>query len=1342
VLTLERQGGADAVDLFEGSGALSLAGNGDVVIGGTAVGTWSTATAGRLQITFNADATPALVDQVAQSIAYRYAGDAPPASVTIGWTIGDGNTGIADQGAAGVPLTDIGSVTVNLTAVNDAPILDPTPSPVLDAILEDAGGPVNGVASGTLVSDLVGGITDPDLTPERGIAITGADASQGTWWFSTDGGANWSALGTPGENAARLLAADGNTRIHFQPNADWNGELASALTIRAWDLSAGSNGGTADATGAGGTSPFSAAADTVSLTVTPVNDAPTLAGLPAATTFTEGGTPALISPSAALGDIDSPDFGGGSITVTITQNGEGTDILAVRHEGTGAGQIGFDGTDVTYGGTVIGTVSGGRNGQPLVIGLDADATLEAVRALTRNLTFESSSSYPGNLDRTVRIDVIDGDGRTNGGADDAHADTVVRVQRVNDRPALSGLGGSVIYGEGLPAIVLAPGAGLSDAELGTRDNWSGAVLTLAREVGGVPAPDAQDRFGATGTLQFTDGGNVTVAGVTVGTWSAPAAGQIRIVFDADATTALAGQVLSQITYANDAQSLPGSVSIGWSLSDGNTGDADQGTGGALAGTGSVTVVFGAVNDPPANTAPAAVTTNEDTPFTFTGADRIRISDPDAQNAPVQVRLIATGGTITLSGTSGLTFTTGDGTADPAITVTGTIADINAALEGLVFTPGQHLGEPASLRIVTDDLGNTGSGGALQDDDTIAITVTPVPDAPMLAVETAVVTEDRSVPLSISPALVDTDGSETLSIEISGIPAGATFANTAGDTLVPSGGTLTLTPAQLAGLRITPPPHSDVDFALTVTATATETANGTSAATVRTLPVQVEAEADAPLLTVGTATGGEDSRIPLSITTGLVDADGSESLSIVISNIPAGSILTNAAGDTLTPVNGTLTLTPAQLAGLGILPPADRDTGFTLTVTAISTEAANGDEARTVRALPVDITPAADAPRAMDGLPDRVTIEEDTISYALPAGLFQEVDTGDTVTISARLAGGGALPSWLRFDPAKGTFTGSPLRGDAGTYLIEVIATGTDGLAVAVPYTILVNPAPQVVMPDPPRPADPVPPPAGQPGGNPGDPFPPLITGPGNGDGYGSGPVLSDLPRMRDPNALLSQGGLDFGSFNSRLDLLLVGSPGNRVVLPEINTTFQVPRTIFRHSNPSERLAFEARRPDGEPLPSWLRFDPETLTFTGTPPASAQGGLDVVILAKDTRGNQASAPFRITVTRDIRDGVIQGQAVPQPAASGEAPAPQDQDPQGGQESGQEGEPPQPSPSPEASTPDRRASAEPGSSEGAPALSAQIRLVGRAGLYAEGRALLGSLADAPDPEPQREARRASA
>ncbi len=85
-------------------------------------------------------------------------------------------------------------------------------------------------------------------------------------------------------------------------------------------------------------------------------------------------------------------------------------------------------------------------------------------------------------------------------------------------------------------------------------------------------------------------------------------------------------------------------------------------------------------------------------------------------------LTATNGTLTLSGTSGLSFTVGDGTADATMTFTGTIANINTALNGMTFTPTLGFSGAATLTITSDDLGNTGSGGAHTDTDVVNIQV--------------------------------------------------------------------------------------------------------------------------------------------------------------------------------------------------------------------------------------------------------------------------------------------------------------------------------------------------------------------------------------------------------------------------------------------------------------------------------------------------------------------------------------------------------------------------------------------------------------------------------------------
>lgn len=130
------------------------------------------------------------------------------------------------------------------------------------------------------------------------------------------------------------------------------------------------------------------------------------------------------------------------------------------------------------------------------------------------------------------------------------------------------------------------------------------------------------------------------------------------------------------------------------------------------------------NQPPVNTVPGAQNTNENTAlyFSSTSGNQISVSDPDAGNNPLQVTLTATNGAISLIGTTGLTFTDGDGTNDTTMTFSGTQANINTALNGLAFEPPPGSTAAASLTITTNDQGFTGSGGALSDTDIVNITV--------------------------------------------------------------------------------------------------------------------------------------------------------------------------------------------------------------------------------------------------------------------------------------------------------------------------------------------------------------------------------------------------------------------------------------------------------------------------------------------------------------------------------------------------------------------------------------------------------------------------------------------
>ncbi|RUT06030.1 hypothetical protein DSM106972_032360 [Dulcicalothrix desertica PCC 7102] len=165
----------------------------------------------------------------------------------------------------------------NLTpGSNTAPTLTDT-NVTLNTINEDASFPSGAV--GTLISSLVSlgsNVNDPDNEAVTGVAITAANASNGTWYYSINNGANWNILGTVSNSSARLLAADANTRIYFRPNSNFNGTISNAITFRAWDQRFGANGDSIDTSSNGSFTAFSSATDTASITVNAVNDAPVI----------------------------------------------------------------------------------------------------------------------------------------------------------------------------------------------------------------------------------------------------------------------------------------------------------------------------------------------------------------------------------------------------------------------------------------------------------------------------------------------------------------------------------------------------------------------------------------------------------------------------------------------------------------------------------------------------------------------------------------------------------------------------------------------------------------------------------------------------------------------------------------------------------------------------------------------------------------------------------------------------------------------------------------------------------------------------------------------------------
>jgi len=243
---------------------------------------------------------------------------------------------------------------------------------------------------------------------------------------------------------------------------------------------------------------------------------------------------------------------------------------------------------------------------------------------------------------------------------------------------------------------------------------------------------------------FTSGGNVNIAEDS-GAYSAAWATAIS-AGPADEST----QTLSFIIQSNTNPSLfsagpsiaadgtlsftpaadaPGTATLSVVLmDDGGTANGGQDTSAPV----SFDIIVTPVNDAPVNTVPGGQTVDEDTDLVFSAGNgnALSVADADAGAGDVQLTVSALNGTITPVGGSGAAVS-GSGTG--SATITGTLTQVNAALDGLKYKGNLNFNSTRgseTLTLLTDDQGNTGSGGPLTDTDTVGITVNAVNDPPI------------------------------------------------------------------------------------------------------------------------------------------------------------------------------------------------------------------------------------------------------------------------------------------------------------------------------------------------------------------------------------------------------------------------------------------------------------------------------------------------------------------------------------------------------------------------------------------------------------------------------------
>ncbi|PWC19071.1 hypothetical protein DDT52_12275, partial [Brenneria roseae subsp. roseae] len=437
-------------------------------------------------------------------------------------------------------------------------------------------------------------------------------------------------------------------------------------------------------------------AATVSVSVTAVNDAPEILATGNSPTYTENGSAVDLFGGVLISTVESGQ--------TVTQF-----TLTVSNLTDGSSEILMvDGTSLSLTNGNSGTTA--ANGMDYSISvIDGTATvtlsksggvsMSAATGLIDGLAYQNSSDNPTAANRIVTLtSITDNGGTSNGGVDTTFLaiSSVVTVIAINDAPTIT-----------LPAVinvnedVVTPITGISFADVDSGN----ASVSVAFSVG-------------SGSLAAASGSGVTVTG--------SGTGQLTLVGSiADVNAFIAA---SNVTFTT-ASHATGNVTLTVTIDDGgNTGldPGNSGTDSSEAATSTLTLTVTAVNDAPVNNVPGAQNVAQDGILVFNSANGnlISVSDVDIGSNSMSITLAATHGVLTLSSVTGLTFFVGSGTGNATMSFSGSLSDINSALNGMYYTPASGYNGSAEIVITSNDQGASGSGGAQTDTNVISVTVDP------------------------------------------------------------------------------------------------------------------------------------------------------------------------------------------------------------------------------------------------------------------------------------------------------------------------------------------------------------------------------------------------------------------------------------------------------------------------------------------------------------------------------------------------------------------------------------------------------------------------------------------
>jgi|GEM_PF-2875461 len=786
-----------------------------------------------------------------------------------------------------------------------------------------------------------------------------------------------------------LTAFDTNTGdFTYSPDANFNG--VDTFTFRA-------NDGTADSNTA-----------TITITVTPVNDAPVANDDTISTAEDTPVSDVLVAtdvdgdllvytivsnPTDGVVTIDNPSTGAFTYTPDANFNGvdtftfRATDALANSNTATvtinvtpaNDAPVASDDTistseDTPVSDTVTATDADGDALTYSVVTQPANGTLTSFDANTGAYTYAPDTNYNGSDSFTFRAN----DGTANSNT----ATITINIGASNDAPVA--IDGTLTTGEDTPAndtltATDADGDTLTYSVVTQPTNGT-VTITDATTGAYTYTPNANYNGGDSFTFRVNDGttnsNTATVTVIVTPVNDAPVAQDATTSTQEDSTvmgtlsaTDVDGDTL---TYSVASQPSNGTVMVSAAGDYTYTPDANYN------GTDSFTFV---ANDGTTDSNEATVTIN-------VGADNdVPVAQDDTASTQEDV---------TLTGTLSATDADLDALTYSIVTqpTNGTVMITDATTGDYAYTPNADYNGTDSFTFKAND------GLADSNTATITITVTPVNDAPVAQDATASTQEDMATSGTVSATDVDGD---TLTYSV---------------VMQPTNGTLTAFDAATGDYTYTP--NANYNGADSFTFVAND---GTTDSNEATVTINIGAGNDAPVASDDTLTTDEDT--PANGTLVATDADG-DALTY--------SIVTQ-------PTNGTVTITDAATGDFTYTPNADYNGSDSFTFIA-------NDGVLDSNEATVDITVNAveDAPVTQDNTIS--TTEDVAVSDVLVA---TDAD-GDALTYSIVTQPTNGTVSLD--DAATGDFTYTPDANYNGADSFTFVAN--DGTADSNEATITIN----------------------------------------------------------------------------------------------------------------------------------------------------------------------------------------------------------------------------------------------------------------------------------------------